>query len=313
LTDRDMAIWVDTDFGFDDLWALLLLASQKQQPDGISLVAGNTDIEQVCRNALGAASLYNLSAPLYLGASQPLSGQIIRATEILGPTGMQQAGPGLPDRPVPDRMPEALAGLQDWLATGRGAEKICIALGPLTNLACLAERSPDLYRTLSKIVWMGGSAGRGNHSPLAEFNAMADPEAAAIIAAGPVPLQIVDLTLCRQVAIKAADIAPLCRAPAGERAEVFASLLTGYLDIARTRGREAMAIYDPLAAASYLVPDLFGFQSCNLQVERDAGAAFGKTDFLPHPSGLHLLANQVDADKVKDFCLNEIAEELGNG
>ena len=308
-----MAIWVDTDFGFDDLWALLLLASQKQQPDGISLVAGNTDIEQVCRNALGAASLYNLSAPLYLGASQPLSGQIIRATEILGPEGMRRAGPGLPDRPVPDRMPEALAGLQDWLADGSTEDKICIALGPLTNLACLAERSSDLYRTLSKIIWMGGSAGRGNHSPLAEFNAMADPEAAAIIAAGPVPLQIVDLTLCRQVTISAADIAPLCRAPAGERAEVFASLLTGYLDIARTRGREAMAIYDPLAAASYLMPDLFGFQSCNLQVERDAGAAFGKTDFLSHPSGLHLLANQVDAEKIKDFCLNEIAKELGNG
>jgi len=312
LTDRQMAIWVDTDFGFDDLWALLLLASQKQQPDGISLVAGNTDLDQVCRNAVAACGLFGLSASLWRGASQPLSGRVIRATEILGPTGMRRAGPGLPDRPVPDNMPEALAGLEEWLAGPREEEKICIALGPLTNLASLAGRSPDLYRNLSRIIWMGGSAGRGNHSALAEFNAMADPQAVAVIAAGPVPLQIVDLTLCRQTSITAADIAPLCQTMTNQKAEVFASLLTGYLDIARSRGRPAMAIYDPLAVASYLLPDFFTFQSCHLQVETDAGEAFGKTNFLSDSSGLHLLADQVDAEKVKDFCLHEILKELGD-
>ena len=312
LTDSQMAIWVDTDCGFDDLWALLLLASQGQVPDGISLVAGNTDLEQVCKNALGAASLYHLPAPLYLGARQPLCGPVIRATQILGPEGMRRAGPGLPDRPVPDSMPAALDGLQDWLADGSAEDKICIALGPLTNLAQLKQQAPALYQNLSKIIWMGGSAGRGNHSPLAEFNAMADPQAASVLAAGPVPMQIVDLALCRQVTIKAADIAPLCQAPAGAKAAVFASLLTGYLDIARTRGREEMAIYDPLAVASYLRPDLFTFRPCQLQVTTEAGDAYGKTDFLSDPSGLHLLAGQLEAEKIKNFCLHEIARELGN-
>ncbi len=50
-----MRLWVDTDYGFDDLWALLLLRRHGATVEGISLVAGNTPLPQVIANALGAA------------------------------------------------------------------------------------------------------------------------------------------------------------------------------------------------------------------------------------------------------------------
>jgi purine nucleosidase len=308
-----MTVWVDTDFGFDDLWALLLLSSQNCRPAGISLVAGNTDIGQACKNATSAAQLFGLPSPLYRGAGAPLSGRVIRATDILGNTGMRAIGPGLPAAEVPPQWPDAMAGLCDWLAEPVGEEKICIALGPLTNLARLAELDPAAYGRITRIIWMGGSNGPGNHSAFAEFNAMADPVALARIASLPVPLQIVDLSLCRQVTISEADMMGFRDAGHNIRAEIFANLLAGYLDIARRRGRPSMAIYDPLAVASYLRPNLFGFTSCQMAVTTEQTDYFGKTDFWFDAGASHLLATSVQQAEVKNFCLNEIARELADG
>lgn len=308
-----MAVWVDTDFGFDDLWALMLLASQKCQPAGISLVAGNTDLSQVCENAARAAHLFGLASPLYRGADTPLSGHVIRATDILGATGMRAIGPGLPAVEVPPQWPDAMTGLCRWLKAPETEEKICIALGPLTNLANLAETDPVAYGRLARIVWMGGSNGSGNHSPFAEFNAMADPVALARIVSLPVPLQIVDLNLCRQVTISDTDISSFRKAGHGAQAGIFGNLLAGYLDIAHRRGRSDMAIYDPLAVVSYLRPALFGFTACALSVATGQTDHFGKTDFSFESDGPHRLATSVRQAEAKDFCLSEIARGLVYG
>ena len=53
-----------------------------------------------------------------------------------------------------------------------------VPTGPLTNVALLLERHPDVG-TLERIVWMGGAIAEGNVTPAAEFNAFVDPEAAA--------------------------------------------------------------------------------------------------------------------------------------
>ena len=56
-----------------------------------------------------------------------------------------------------------------------------IAMGPLTNIALAVRREPLLAGRVRDFVIMGGSAGRGNVTPAAEFNIAADPEAAAIV------------------------------------------------------------------------------------------------------------------------------------
>ena len=39
MTSHLKPLWVDTDYGFDDLWALLVLLRHGVAPEGISLVA----------------------------------------------------------------------------------------------------------------------------------------------------------------------------------------------------------------------------------------------------------------------------------
>ena len=89
--------WVDTDFGFDDLWALLVLRHLGAQVAGISLVAGNAPLARVVSNAMGARQAYGIDAPIYAGADRPLVRDAETAERILGPRGMQSRGQHLPD------------------------------------------------------------------------------------------------------------------------------------------------------------------------------------------------------------------------
>ena len=56
-----------------------------------------------------------------------------------------------------------------------------IAIGPLTNIAILLSTYPEVTDYIKEIVLMGGSTGRGNVTPLAEFNIYCDPEAAQVV------------------------------------------------------------------------------------------------------------------------------------
>ncbi len=56
-----------------------------------------------------------------------------------------------------------------------------IPIGPLTNIALLLSTYPKAKDYIKEIVFMGGSAGRDNITPSAEFNIYCDPEAAQIV------------------------------------------------------------------------------------------------------------------------------------
>jgi len=265
-----MGVWVDTDFGFDDLWALLLLQAQEVSVDGVSLGAGNAALDQVVQNALAARSVLDVDWQLSVGAATPLVRAPETAERILGPRGMVSRGQFLPIAPQED-LPLFLPKITHWLARDLDRHAV-LALGPLTNLATLHSTSPEAFAKISRITWMGGSAGRGNHSAHAEFNALADPEAAAQVFASGVPVDVVDLNACRQVTFAERDM------PEGMPA-LLADLLGGFLDIALSRGRDCMAIYDPLAALALARPDSMTFAPVQVAVDLSGGETYGKTTF----------------------------------
>ena len=51
-----MGVWIDTDMGFDDIAAILVVAHAKEPIDGISLVFGNSGFARVRQNAASAAA-----------------------------------------------------------------------------------------------------------------------------------------------------------------------------------------------------------------------------------------------------------------
>jgi inosine-uridine nucleoside N-ribohydrolase len=292
-----MGIWVDTDFGFDDLWALLLLRSYGVAIDGVSLVAGNSTLENVTRNALGSRLAFDLDWPFYSGAASPLKRALQTAERVLGPRGMQTRGEHLPE-PPDEVLPPAEPAMLGWLSANDGPREM-LALGPLTNLAHVALNAPDAFAQIDRLVWMGGSAGRGNQTQYAEFNAHADAEAVAAVAGTGVPFAIVDLIACHKATYGEADIPTGMRAPLGD-------LMGGYMDIGVRRGRDWMPIYDPLAALAFSHPSALIFEPQALSVDTSAAETYGRTSFEPADESHISLVTGV-APEAASLCIDALA------
>jgi len=320
-----MALWVDTDMGFDDLWALLLLNHLQTTVDGVSLVAGNTPLAQVKKNSQAAIKAFGFHWPVFAGAEKPLQREPETAERILGKFGMQTRGSTLPydevlpgDATLPhikshvhnqtmssidsSRM-SAIDAMAYWLR--QADEPKILALGPLTNVAQLYLLHPHLASNITQITWLGGSSGRGNHSAHAEYNALADPEALAVVAKEGTALRMIDLELCRQVSFDESNI-PLMQ---GKNKHLLTDLLGGYLDIALQRGRKAMSIYDPLAALAVVNESLFTMTSATLDVHTIVDPEYGRTIIRnagKASRGKFEIAIDVDATAARDICLSSL-------
>lgn len=150
-----MGVWIDTDMGFDDIAAVLVVLHAGEEIDGVSLVFGNTPLEQVKRNAAGAARAFGWAFPIHEGRALPVLGKLETAERILGEAGMPTAGLTLPEA---DALPasDAFAALCAWLEQ-EGPKRI-LALGPLTNLAALCLARPDLASRITDLTWMGAAS-----------------------------------------------------------------------------------------------------------------------------------------------------------
>jgi purine nucleosidase len=304
-----MRVWIDTDMGFDDIVAILTVRHAGVSMAGVSLVFGNAPLEQVARNAAGARAAFGWTFPIHAGRAMPVLGGLETAQAILGPTGMPTRGRTLPDAPELE-ISDAFAALCDWLKTAPAPRRI-LALGPLTNIAALALARPDLAARIDDLTWMGGGLTRGNHTASAEFNAFADPEAVAIVLAHGLPLRMVDLDICRTVLATPDDARPV-RAAGGRNAALIADLLDGFVDIAVSRGRPAMALYDPVAAVAFLHPELVFFTRARIDMALSRDITRGRTVVETRASHAVFNASYAevcDAQAVKAIILSALAAE----
>jgi purine nucleosidase len=270
------AVWIDTDMGFDDLAALLVVAAQPGWTiNGVSLVAGNAPLPVVTDNALRAAACFDWRFPIHAGRDTPLACELVTAQYVLGADAMASAGASLPQERATLSSEDAVTALAEHLRAAPEPVTL-LALGPLTNVAAMLIDHPALASRIGTLMWMGGSAGPGNHTAAAEFNAAVDPESVqAVIDAG-VCLHMVGLDACRQVRAHAADAQAL-RALGTPRAHLLADLLLGYVRIASPDGSRPMALYDPTAAAALVAPDGMEFRPAHLVMELDGRHTRGMT------------------------------------
>ncbi|MBY5696007.1 nucleoside hydrolase [Rhizobium leguminosarum] len=294
-----MGVWIDTDMGFDDIAAILVVGQSEFEIDGISLVFGNTPLPQVRINAAGAASAFGWTFPIHTGRAMPV---------LLGETGIPTSGRNLPQS-ADLAESDAFAALCRWLER-KGQHRI-LALGPLTNIAAVALARPDLAARITELVWMGGGVTSGNHTASAEFNALADPEALSIVIAHGLPLRMVDLDLCRKVLARPEDAEPV-RNAGGANAELIADMFSGYIRIGTSRGRPAMAIYDPSAAVAFVAPDIVSFRPARIDVELQGALTRGRT--VVETRATHAIFNaqfaaDIDADMARVIILAALVNE----
>lgn len=170
---------IDCDPGIDDSLAIMLALSMEElEVAGITVVCGNAPVEMGFGNAKKVLrQIGRLDVPVFCGEERPLKREYINALDTHGADGLGESFL----EPVEGYRQEmdAVSFLEKTLSEGGCS---VIALGPMTNLARLVQRSPGAFAQIGEIVSMGGNyKSHGNCSPVAEYNYWADPDAAALV------------------------------------------------------------------------------------------------------------------------------------
>lgn len=174
---------IDTDTGTDDAVAIIMaLKEQNVMVEGITTVCGNVGVQQATRNCLKAVEMAGTYCPpVYSGLSMPILRETTHST-TQGPHGIDGMGDLALSAPLLQPQKEhGVDFLIRYIDENPGQLEL-VTLGPVTNLAWVALKSPE---TLSKLkciyMMMGTGAWFGNASPMAEGNAYMDPEALDIV------------------------------------------------------------------------------------------------------------------------------------
>ena len=281
--EHPLPLIIDSDPGLDDALAIgLAAASPEINLLGVTTVGGNADVTRCTENALRLLHAYGRDdVPVAEGAAGALLGSIVRATEVHGTSGV---GDTVLDAATNSALPEgAVALMARLIATHPEPVTLC-PIGPLTNIALLLRLHPELAPRIAHICLMGGSIGEGNTTASAEFNILADPEAADVVFRSGIPITMIGLDVTHQALLDRRAAQAL--RDTGTHSGRIAAALTDYaLDRNREwSGATTSAIHDAVAVAHLVVPDLVAVARYAVAVDTTNGPARGRTvcDGLPY-------------------------------
>ena len=293
---------IDTDPGVDDAVAILMaLASPDVEVVGLTTVGGNVPLARSTRNALALLQAAGRSdIPVAKGASRPLRGKYSYSPQFHGPGGLSRRLPEPVATPVAEG---AVQFLYDQLTFELG-ETTLVALGPLTNVARLLWERPIALEQAKNVVVMGGAVDTpGNITPKAEFNFYSDPVAAEIILSSRLPVTLVDLAACRQVAISREQALGLrSDHPLGR---LVLELIQGWFN--SDSNRHSLEFCDPLAMAIALDPVIATVAKVDLDVGLEENESWGETSNTGWPGTITLLQ---EVDSARFFRLLEGVLEI---
>lgn len=189
-------IILDCDPGHDDAVAITIAGiSPTIELLGITVVSGNQSLEKTVKNALNVVQKLSLEVPVYAGCSQPMIREKIIAADIHGESGLD--GPVFEELVIKSQKEHAVNYIVEKLINSE--EKITIVTtGPMTNIGMAIRLEPKILDKIEEIVLMGGAYTIGNVTPAAEFNILADADAASICFRSSIPITMIGLDVTRK-------------------------------------------------------------------------------------------------------------------
>lgn len=267
-------ILIDCDPGQDDALALLAAwGSPELAVAAVTTVGGNATARQGAGNALGLAAFAGAGTAVAVGRDRDDAFRAMPRSIVHGPTGIE--GMTLPAAAA---APDPRPAVEVILAALRATPGLTIcALGPLTNIAAALAADRRAFDRLGRLIVMGGSTGRGNRTPAAEFNVWVDPEAAAAVLAAGLPVTLVGLNLTYEVLAPEGleeRLAALPNAAGPAAAGILAVFGRRYRAF---RGLPRPAVHDLLVVAEAAMPGIVVTVDANVVVETDGTYTRGAT------------------------------------
>ena len=290
-------IILDCDPGIDDA---LAIAFAHGHPGidlvGITTVAGNVSLVRTTANALAVCEYVGAAGtPVTPGCAGPLLRPALDARQVHGESGL--GGAVLPEAADGPAAGHAIDYIIDTVRAAPGQITL-VATGPLTNIALAVKREPRLADWVREFVIMGGSAGRGNVTPAAEYNIWADPEAAAIVFRAGWTVVMLGLDVTLRTGATAAVLARM-----GDLGSLGTELLLPALEQYRSVSEPSgPPVHDVCAVAWVAQAGLFGLVPARVQVETAGPLTSGMTvtDFgAPGAGALGGFGVQVDGGNAR--------------
>lgn len=249
---------IDTDAGVDDAIAIMMALSHPEiNTLGITTVNGNVEVDKVTKNVGIISGLLNASVPVFRGCERPILANRSHSDGIHGSDGLGGASEsysGVAKGVEEERAALALVRLAKQYADNF----TLLALGPLTNIALAVRLDPLFVRNTPKLVIMGGAVEAcGNASTVAEFNILADPEAASIVFdAGFKEIWVLPWETTLKYPVHWENFDELVSANTA-RSKFFYNITEQLVKLFKeVFKRDGLLIPDPLAAAVAIQPDV---------------------------------------------------------
>jgi len=264
-------IILDADPGIDDAVAMaVLFKACKERVKMVVTTYGNIPLEKSSCNAATLMALFGVdSIPVIRGAGQPGPGNAIYedASYIHGGDGLG----GLQSSDLLSNLTVKVPIDGDYLkivydAIVEEGRVDYITLGPLTNLAALILRFPDVVERLNQVVIMGGGIGLGNVTEFAEFNFYCDAESAHSVLSTAHNLVLVPIDVTTHVSFSMEQITAIGAIGTVVAKAMELILVTNY-DQCVAYGEPGAVMHDSAAVLAYLRPDLFDFATCGIRVD----------------------------------------------
>ena len=227
-----MAVYIDTDIGsdVDDTLAIMYARARLD-------VAGITTVHAcAAKRAQIAAKIVDV--PVYSGIDKPLISDKLYLMGCEGNgflTGDEKLQPS-----------DAVGFLNDKLKAG----DTLVGIGPLTNIATLITKYPDVKNRLRGI-YLQGSLLPDNTPDLEKHNFKVDSEATRIVFDAGIPLTLLPTAIGKRVSLNAQDFK---RLPEGYIYDYIRNHAEEYMDL---RGQDRAYLYDPLTVMLLTRPEFF--------------------------------------------------------
>ena len=295
-----------TDPGIDDFIALsMALARPEFDVLGMIALSGNVGLDVTVNNALLACELNGRpDLPVLAGSAKPLKRPARSASNIHGKSGL---GTSLElyakGTPVSKNGTDFIIEMAETFA---GKLEI-LSLGPLTDVALALEKAPEIAEKISCVVIMGGGVHTGNATKFAEFNIVADPEAASVVFSSGVKTVMIGLDATNLCLQPRADIG-LLRADT-TLGQLVPAMLTDYADVYKqVHNLDGMIIHDAISAVYLWKPELFSCLPCRIEVCLIDGEHLGQT--VPEAGDTCLAATSCDAQAVREEILSMMQQVI---
>lgn len=200
-------IIIDTDCGSDDAVAIMMaLKSDELQVEAITTVCGNVPLEYATKNALMTVEVADgQKPPVYVGANKPLMRDLVTAVNVHGEDGM-----GDLDLIHPAISPETEHAVDAILriVEANPNQIELVTIGPVTNISLAIIKNKEVMGKVKHIYSMGTAGfGRGNTTPVSEFNVYVDAEAYSVMLKSNIPITIIGFDVCLgQAALNKAEM-----------------------------------------------------------------------------------------------------------